>query len=166
MWSGSEAGRQKLYDCDYCQRSDLYRKRNCFWFGEEKQDVEIFREVVGEGGEVIFCRGEVCGGVTSDSICDDLIPLIQDIHRNDSAFKILIRFISKVCPKSLITSEIDNYVLMEMMAKEYSVKPYGDNVGFLDYPYELLNVFSVIVATRERVKLEQLKEAQANMGAR
>ncbi len=156
LWVGSETARQRTYDCSVCRRKELDLERNCYFYGEEEQEVEFFQDIQDEDLGLVFKKGQKIRA-TTETICSELLPELLDIFKNESPFEVLQRILKRVCPKSLITEEIDHFITLEMFAKEYHIPPYA-GIGLEDYSQRMVSVFSAIVATRERVKAKEIRE--------
>ena len=94
----------------------------------------------------------------SEELIDELLPEVMDTNEDMSPLEALHK--TNVCPKSLISIEVEGLVKMEAFCKNYNLPPFGSEVGYLDYPQKLVDIFSVIDNTRERMNLKLLKENQ------
>jgi hypothetical protein len=153
LWVNWEAKRQKSYDCDLCLKKD-FNGKNCFLFGDEVQTVEVRTKTSKETREL-----------TSDDIFDEVLPeLMEGLPSEVSYMDAMFSLMPKVCCKSLTTNEISELQMMEFFCKDYHVPPLGADIGYLDYPTKMIDIFSIISSARERVKANEMKAHQFNSG--
>ena len=149
--------RQKAYDCSICKKK-LFDQRACYFFKPQEQEITFVQDVVNDDGNVIFKKDKKKDMVDVEEIVDEIIPDIMDCYKETSAFKACLK--TNICPKSLMTDEVSEVINMESFCKDYHLQPLGKDVGYLDYPRILVELFGIIGTTRDRVNLETLQEAQ------
>lgn len=150
-----------MYNCKHCQEVKEIDKRQCFWFGDEVQEICAEQNVDNMYGNRIITKGEKYN-VSSD----ELISIITEIVNTYDKFSCLAAcrtVFPQVCPKSLITNGIDQLLSMEAFCRDYHVPPLGASVGYLDYPQILVEIFGTISVARERVRARELAEIKAGI---
>ena len=156
-----EPARQKQYNCRLCRLKEQDAERCCYWFNGEVHDLQAVQDVTDEDGNLALRKGQVLNSVSPEQLIDNLIT-ITDAWPKLSTLQALKTIFPKVCPKSLLTDEIDMLLSMEMFSREYGMKPLGDDTGYLEYPLVFVETFGIISSARERVMLADLAEKAAN----
>jgi hypothetical protein len=149
--------RQKLYDCRRCQDSGDFEKLNCFWYGGEVQQVE-FHSTIKDKSENVICTKGTVREFTAEELLEDFLPELTEAFPSLSLFQALGEGCRSVCPKSLVTPEVDEMLQMESFCRDYHVPPYGASTGYFDYPVGVIQSFGVISIARERVQMRELEE--------
>lgn len=151
-----DSKRQKMYDCRLCQKTNRIEKFNCFWFGDEEQDVEINATIKDEYDNPVCTQGERKTMTPED--VDNLLIDVTDAHPDWSALQALRIICPGVCPKSLITKQIDELLIMESFCRDYHMPLLGDT-PYLDYPLGFRDMIWQVGVTRERVRAQEIKRA-------
>jgi hypothetical protein len=172
---GMEIQRQTTYDCRECIRNDWAEKqgRICFLpeIGDEVNDITISStlttkpEEVGEEGEILYKAGEVLLEVTPDVLLSEILPDALEVYSKMSTYDALKFLCKNVCPKSLLTAEVDEIIKMESFCREYHV-PVHAGVGYLDYPKRIVDAFNLIGSARERVRAREMEEMKQGSGVK
>jgi hypothetical protein len=90
-----------------------------------------------------------------------MVSEIMDVEVKWSALEVLKYIFPGVCPKSLITAEINEMLTMESFCREYHVPPLGAERGYLDYPIQIIDIFGTIGIARERVRSREIAEMKS-----
>jgi hypothetical protein len=155
----SKPARQQAYNCKKCRAGKDIESRICYWFdgegeGEEKE-VPVALDAETEEKYVIFKKNDVLN-LTAEGVIGALGE-IRDVHSQYSSLELCRIFFPRVCPKSLITKEVDELLVMESFCKEYHMLPIP-NVSYFDLPVVVRDVFVQIATTRDRVNAKELRE--------
>ena len=156
----SETLRQRQYDCRLCQESGNIDKRNCFWFGDEVQQIKVNQDVEDENGNIILKAKQEIEVESDDELLEQVIK-IGDVHHKLSTLDICRSIFPTVCPKSLISEGVDSLLSAESFCREYSIPPLDSKIGYLDYPQILIDTFGVIACARERVRAKEMAEMRS-----
>lgn len=130
---------------------------NCFLYKGDIQEVEFTRPILNRDGTTLFDKDYI-KEMDIDYIVEEIIPLIQERNPKISTFMAMTLFMKKVCVKSMGNDELALLVNMEHFASEYKIPPLSAEFGFEDYPIRLVNQFGIIASTKERVKMEDMKQ--------
>lgn len=136
----------------------------CYMLRPGKSEVFVTRDVLDSNGLIAYEGGKTYQ-LDEEEICGDFLGTCGDMNKNISPFHLLLMYARGVCPKSLASDEIDILVSMEHYAMEYGIPPFKD-LGYEDYPARMTNTFTTIANTRERVKMEDIRDSQQQASAK
>ena len=163
-----EIQRQSTYDCRECVRNDWAKKQGRICFLSDIDDGEAKDIIVtntittksdnpGEEGDILYLAGKVLLAVTPEVLLSEIIPDILDIYTKMSVYDALKFLCKSICPKSLLTAEVDEIIKMESFCREYHIPVY-EGYGYLDYPKRIVDAFCLIGLARERVRAREMEE--------
>ena len=152
----AETLRQKHYNCRSCEDNDFDKgNRVCFWFNGEVQEVQFVQDLEDKDRGIRICKQGERREVSAEDI-DEILIQVMDADPRMSPLEALKFSLPNVCPKSLIDSEMDELVAMEAFCKSYNLRPLGDQIGYLDYPIKLREIFATISKAQERVHMKEI----------
>lgn len=103
-------------------------------------------------------RGEITRILTRE----DVWKLVLDMYRWDGGDPLRHVLFLGICPRGMLTRDMDEYIEQEMVCETYKAPPVSGGVD--DWPAILYDAFLVIRQTHEMVKADKAKELRARKG--